>query len=258
MRVFARIHTVYTKCVAKYSYVQEGTAAACSRYRYCLYAARLKLRPSFFSVNLCDGFEAGAFCFMKNRQADPVHVNAAPSCSDSKAAPSRGCVAHCMVWVELYRSTPFQGKQAPNKGNKLTNLPPSLPPHLPRSACCVVSLVSCVTFACVCVLQPNPESLKKVLDGKVALMEGEQERPLPGGDAEGTFCVSLSKLLHLDEARLRLGSLNAFHVFFVNSACDSVGRRVAVLSACTRRLRAVCESRCIPGLIVGMRRLQDV
>lgn len=53
-----------------------------------------------------------------------------------------------------------------------------------------------------CVIQPSPESLKKVLDGKVALMEGEQERPLPGGDAEGTFCVSLSKLLHLDEARI--------------------------------------------------------
>ena len=48
-------------------------------------------------------------------------------------------------------------------------------------------------------MQPSPESLKKVLDGKVALMEGEQERPLPGGDAEGTFCISLSKLLHLDE-----------------------------------------------------------
>lgn len=41
-----------------------------------------------------------------------------------------------------------------------------------------------------------------MLDGKVALMEGEQERPLPGGDAEGTFCISLSKLLHLDEVSL--------------------------------------------------------
>lgn len=51
--------------------------------------------------------------------------------------------------------------------------------------------------------QPSPESLKKVVDGKVALMEGEQEGPLPGGDAEGTFCVSLSKLLHLDEARMK-------------------------------------------------------
>lgn len=47
--------------------------------------------------------------------------------------------------------------------------------------------------------QPSSESLKKLVDGKVALMEGEQERSLPGGEAEGKFCVSLSKLLHLDE-----------------------------------------------------------
>lgn len=47
--------------------------------------------------------------------------------------------------------------------------------------------------------QPSTESLKKVVDGKVALMDGEQERSLPGGEAEGKFCVSLSKLLHLDE-----------------------------------------------------------
>ncbi|CAN0451664.1 unnamed protein product, partial [Ectocarpus sp. 12 AP-2014] len=49
--------------------------------------------------------------------------------------------------------------------------------------------------------KPSAESLKKVVDGKVALMEGEQERSLPGGEAEGKFCVSLSKLLHLDEVQ---------------------------------------------------------
>ncbi|CAM9882856.1 unnamed protein product, partial [Hapterophycus canaliculatus] len=49
--------------------------------------------------------------------------------------------------------------------------------------------------------KPSSESLKKVVDGKVALIEGGQERALPGGEAEGKFCVSLSKLLHLDEVQ---------------------------------------------------------
>lgn len=47
--------------------------------------------------------------------------------------------------------------------------------------------------------QPSAESLKKVADGKVALMDGGQERSLPGGEEEGNFCIALSKLLHLDE-----------------------------------------------------------
>lgn len=63
-------------------------------------------------------------------------------------------------------------------------------------------------------LQPSPESLKKVLGGKVPLMEGGQERPLPGGDAEGTFCVSLSKLLHLDEV--------CMYVYVVSRAIASI------------------------------------
>ncbi|CAN0114154.1 unnamed protein product, partial [Laminaria digitata] len=49
--------------------------------------------------------------------------------------------------------------------------------------------------------QPSAESLKKVVDGKVALMDGGHEQTLPGGEAEGKFCVSLSKLLHLDEVQ---------------------------------------------------------
>lgn len=68
--------------------------------------------------------------------------------------------------------------------------------HGPLDRC----LVSCVLCPMSCVNQPSSESLKKVLDGKVSLMEGAQERSLPGGEAEATFCVSLSKLLHLDEA----------------------------------------------------------
>lgn len=41
--------------------------------------------------------------------------------------------------------------------------------------------------------------MKKVVDGKAALMDGGQEVSLPGGEEEGKFCISLSKLLHLDE-----------------------------------------------------------
>lgn len=48
-------------------------------------------------------------------------------------------------------------------------------------------------------LQPKQESLKKVLDGQVALMDGGQESSLPGGEAEAKFCCSLSRLLNLDE-----------------------------------------------------------
>lgn len=33
----------------------------------------------------------------------------------------------------------------------------------------------------------------------MALMDGGHEQSLPGGEAEGKFCVSLSNLLHLDE-----------------------------------------------------------
>ena len=54
--------------------------------------------------------------------------------------------------------------------------------------------------------QPSAESLKKVLDGKVALAEGKREEALPGGKDEGSFCISLSKLLSLDEA-----SVVSFH-----------------------------------------------
>lgn len=48
-------------------------------------------------------------------------------------------------------------------------------------------------------LQPKQESLKKVLDGNVALMDGGQESSLPGGEPEAKFCCSLSRLLNLDE-----------------------------------------------------------
>lgn len=47
--------------------------------------------------------------------------------------------------------------------------------------------------------QPRAESLKKVLGGKVALLDGGQEQTIPGGEAEAKFCISLSKLLNLDE-----------------------------------------------------------
>lgn len=50
--------------------------------------------------------------------------------------------------------------------------------------------------------QPNAESLKKVLDGKVALTVGKREESLPGGEPEGNFSISLSKMLRLDEASL--------------------------------------------------------
>ena len=55
-------------------------------------------------------------------------------------------------------------------------------------------------------MQPSAESLKKVVDGKVALMDGGHEQSLPGGEAEGKFCVSLSKLLQLDEVSIGVGS----------------------------------------------------
>lgn len=35
----------------------------------------------------------------------------------------------------------------------------------------------------------------------MVLIEGGQEQALPGGDAEGKFCVSLSKLVNLDEVK---------------------------------------------------------
>lgn len=33
-------------------------------------------------------------------------------------------------------------------------------------------------------------------------MEGGKEQSLPGGEAEGKFCIALSKLVNLDEVRL--------------------------------------------------------
>ena len=41
-------------------------------------------------------------------------------------------------------------------------------------------------------------------------MDGGHEQTLPGGEAEGKFCVSLSNLLHLDEVGVSAG-LDAMH-----------------------------------------------
>lgn len=144
-------------------------------------------------------------------------------------APSRKGSSRCLLVRGMVNSV----MHAPNE---FTNpLPFSLGPW-------AVCLMSCR------VEQPSPESLKKVLDGKVALMEGEQERPLPGVDAEGAFCVSLSKLLHLDEARLCRRFSPCLTEKYSKYCCVFAHqiplRRVASLHAC-----AIIHSRVTLGVI---------
>lgn len=47
--------------------------------------------------------------------------------------------------------------------------------------------------------QPSEEAGKKVLGGRVALMDGAAEQALPGGNEEAKFCAALSRLLSLDQ-----------------------------------------------------------